>query len=55
MESLLVQISQDKLAVKDIVGVIYRPPNTNVKTFSDSFSQILDKINKEDRPNSFYP
>ena len=51
MESLFVQISQTKLAVKDvIVGVIYRPPNTNVTIFCDSLSQILDKINKEDRP-----
>ena len=51
MERLFVQISQTKLAVKDvIVGVIYRPPNTNVIVFCDSLSQILDKINKEDRP-----
>ena len=51
MESMFVQSSQNKLAVKDIiVGVIYRPPNTNVNTFSDCLSGILDKINKEDRP-----
>ena len=51
MESLFVQISQNRLAVKDIiVGVIYRPPNTSVTKFSDSLTQILDKINKEDRP-----
>ena len=51
MESLFVQISQNRLAVKDIiVGVIYRPPNTSVSKFSDSLTQILDKINKEDRP-----
>ena len=51
MESMFVQISQNKLAVKDIiVGVIYRPPNTNENTFSDCLAGILDKIDKEDRP-----
>ena len=51
MESLFVQISQTKLAIKNvIVGVIYRPPNTNDAIFCDSLSQILDKINKVDKP-----
>ena len=51
MESLFVQIKQSNLSVKEIiVGVIYRPPNTDFDVFYDSFSDILVKINAEKRP-----
>ena len=50
-ESLIVQLSQPNTAVKDIiVGVIYKPPNTNVETYLNTFSIILDILNKEGRP-----
>ena len=51
MESLFVQIKQTNLSVKDIiVGVIYRPPNTDFDVFYDNFIDILAKINLEKRP-----
>jgi len=51
MESLFVQIKQKRLPVKEIViGVIYRPPNTDPKKFSDIFSPILQRLNHEKRP-----
>ena len=50
-ESLIVQLSQPNASPKDIiVGVIYKPPNTNVETYLNMFSLVLDKLNKEDRP-----
>jgi len=50
-ESLIVQISQSNKAAKDIiVGVLYRPPNTNIDTFLSNLSNLLDTLNKENRP-----
>ena len=43
MESLFVQITQPGLSVKDlIIGVIYRPPNTNVQLFLDRLNCMLN-------------
>ena len=51
-ESLIVQLSPAKGSTKDIiVGVIYKPPNTNVENFVSNFSTILDILNKENRPS----
>ena len=51
-ESLIVQLSPAKGSTKDIiVGVIYKPPNTNVDSFVSNFSTILDILNKENRPS----
>ena len=51
MESLFIQIKQTKLSTKDIiVGVIYRPPNTDFEVFYNNFSEILTKIGLEKRP-----
>ena len=48
-ESLFVQISN--LSNKDIlVGVIYKPPNTNTEEFVVQFSGLLEKLNEENRP-----
>ncbi|MFZ2538187.1 MAG: endonuclease/exonuclease/phosphatase family protein, partial [Oscillospiraceae bacterium] len=50
-ESLFLQLSQSDLSTKDIiVGVIYRPPGTDVNKFLTSFSALLEKISKENRP-----
>ena len=50
-ESLIVQLSQPNASTKDIiVGVMYKPPNTNVETYLNMSSLVLDKLNKEDRP-----
>ena len=52
MESMFVQITQHGLSVKDvIIGVIYRPPNTNVQLFLDKLICMLDKINNDGRPS----
>jgi len=49
MESLFVQVTQDH--GKDIIlGVIYRPPNTNVNQFLIELELILTKINTENKP-----
>ena len=51
-ESLIVQISQPTISVKDIIiGVIYKPPNTNVETFLSHFIVVLEKLSKENRPS----
>ena len=51
-ESLIVQLSPANGSTKDIiVGVIYKPPNTNVESFVSNFSRILDKLNKDNRPS----
>ena len=51
MKSLFVQIKQTNLHVKDvIIGVIYRPPNTDFDIFHTNFSTILTSIDLEKRP-----
>ena len=37
-----------------IVGVIYRPPNTNIIQFNDAFSAFLDKV-KMEKNKYIYP
>ena len=49
MESLFVQVAQH--STKDIIlGVIYRPPNTNVNDFVSEMGVILDRIDRENKP-----
>ena len=56
MECLFAQVSQKQSKsrlskVKDsVVGVIYRPPNTPINRFCDTFFPILEKISTENRP-----
>ena len=51
-KSLIVQISQPTISVKDIIiGVIYKPPNTNVENFLSHFIVVLEKLSKENRPS----
>ena len=50
-ESLIVQLSQPSVSAKDIIiGVVYKPPNTNVETFLIHFATIFEKLSKENRP-----
>ena len=50
-EGLFIQISQPLLKVKDIIiGVIYRPPGTNLERFYDCFFPIIERISSENRP-----
>jgi hypothetical protein len=32
-----------------IIGVIYRPPNSNIDLFETKFNQLLSKIDKENK------
>ena len=52
MECLFIQLCPSLASKHTIVGVIYRPPNTDTLKFSDKLSEILDKVNKENR--NFY-
>ena len=51
MENIFVQVSNTRTNKKDIlIGVIYRPPNTSVKTFLESLGELLNVISNEGRP-----
>ena len=45
-ESLFIEI-KPKVGKATIVGVVYRPPDSNLKKCVDEFDQILSKINSE--------
>ena len=50
-EILIAQLSQPSVSAKDIIiGVVYKPPNTNVETFLTLFATILEKLSEENRP-----
>ena len=51
LESIFVEISQTKKNL--IVGSIYRPPNTDLSKFNNTFITILDKLEKESKKSSF--
>ena len=50
-ESLFIEFDKmDAGTTKNvIVGVIYRPPNTNLDNFLDYIKDVLDRINKENK------
>ena len=49
MESVFIEIDKSCCGFnKDvIIGVIYRPPNKDVKSFNELMTTIIDKVNKE--------
>ena len=49
LESLFIEIDGKQMHNKKniIVGVIYRPTNTDNNVFNDKLDNILDTINKE--------
>ena len=51
MESLFVEIpcSEFKMAKNIILGIIYRPPGTDLNQFSDLFGNILEIVKKENK------
>ena len=51
MESLFVEIpgSEFKMEKNIILGIIYRPPGTDLNQFSDLFGNILEIVKKEHR------
>ena len=50
-ESVFIKIDTSNSGFqKDVlIGVIYRPPNTDVKAFNELITNIIDKINKENK------
>lgn len=51
IESIFVEINKDAFAFSKnvIVGVIYRPPNTNMASFIDKLSSILSKVKEQNK------
>ena len=49
MESVFIEIDKScrRFSKDVIIGVIYRPPNTDVKSFNELMTTIIDKVNKE--------
>ena len=49
MESVFIEIDKSCCGFnKDVlIGVIYRPPNVDVKSFNELMTTIIDKVNKE--------
>ena len=55
-ESVFIEIDKSNSGFqKDVgIGVIYRPPNTDVKEFNELKTTFIDKINKEKKPMGDY-
>ena len=51
METLFVEIDKKCIgkAKNVIVGIVYRPPNTDMKIFNENFQEIVSKINSENK------
>ena len=51
MESLFVEIPSTVFRMEKniIIGIIYRPPGTDLNKFSDLLANILDRIKKENK------
>ena len=49
IESVFIEIDKSKLNVEKnvIIGVIYRPPNTDIEIFNEYLGSILDKVGHE--------
>ena len=49
LETLFIEIDKDQFAKKQhvIIGVIYRPPDTDIKEFNDHILQCLTQIKAE--------
>jgi exonuclease III len=51
-QSLFIELEKDNLNISEnvIIGLIYRPPNTDVREFNEYLSDILEKITREMKP-----
>ena len=51
IESLFIELPKEELGTKKntVVGMIYRPPNQDVATFTETLSEILLKIKQENK------
>ena len=51
LESIFIEIDKEQLRIKKnvIVGTIYRPPGTDIKSFNDKFTILLSDLRKENK------
>ena len=49
IESLFVEIEGSMLCNKKKLGVIYRPPNTDISGFNEKINGIMDVIKRENK------
>ena len=51
MESAFIEIDNEQLGLRNnaVIGVIYRPPNTDILSFNDSLSEIMSLIKAENK------
>ena len=51
IEAIFVEINKNQIGYSKnvICGVIYRPPNTDIKEFSDNIGELLSKIKHENK------
>ena len=56
MESVFIEIEKNQTGHdKDvIIGVVYRPPDTDVNLFTYQFRSILSLIHKENKVTNWY-
>ena len=49
IESVFIEVNKDKLYLEKniIIGVLYRPPGNDVRTFNEKLESILQKIRRE--------
>ena len=50
-ESIFIEIEKTVFGMEKnvIIGVIYRPPNTDINTFNDQFATIMENIKQEEK------
>ena len=51
IESVFIEVNKDKLHVEKniIIGVLYRPPGNDIRTFNEKLESILQKIRRENK------
>ena len=51
IESVFIEINKDKLHLEKniIIGVLYRPPGNDIRTFNEKLESILHKIRRENK------
>ena len=51
IESIFIEVNKDKLHLEKniIIGVLYRPPGNDIRTFNEKLESILQKIRRENK------
>ena len=49
IESIFIEIEKTVFGMEMnvVIGVIYRPPNTDINTFNDQFATVMENIKQE--------